>query len=190
MLDAHELALMCQPKSNTPRPGWIWAADNGCFAAKWDGGKWLRWLDSGLSRSGCLFATVPDVVADHAATMARWPIYAPMVAALRYPLAFVGQDGATEATVPWAEFDCWFVGGTTEWKQSEESFHLARVARERGKWVHVGRVNSLSRMASWRGHADSCDGTFIAYGPAVNVPKVAQWLATTNSSPSLLGALA
>lgn len=42
MLNAHELALMSQPGSNPPRAGWIWAADNGCFAAKWDEATWLR----------------------------------------------------------------------------------------------------------------------------------------------------
>lgn len=187
MLSAHDLGLMCQPKSNRPRAGWIWAADNGCFAAKWDVASWLRWLDSGLPRAGCLFATVPDVVADHRATLALWRQYAPMVSERHYPLAFVGQDGATAGNVPWDDLDCWFVGGSTAWKQSEQSYALAVEARERGKWVHVGRVNSLRRLRSWTGLADSADGTFLAYGPKVNQPKVAAWLAAVKAAPSLFG---
>lgn len=188
MLDAHELGLMCQPASNRPRPGWVWAADNGCFTATWDEARWLRWLDSGLPRSGCLFATAPDVVADHDATLARFRTYAPMLVERRYPIAFVGQDGADEHNVPWNEFDAWFIGGSTAWKQSEHSRRLAAVARERGKWVHVGRVNSLSRAASWTGLADSVDGTILAFGPTQNVGRVARWMATVNSTPSLFGA--
>jgi len=187
MLDAHELGLMCQPASNRPRPGWVWAADNGCFAAKWDEPRWLRWLNSGLPRSGCLFAVVPDVVADHDATVARWEQYADAVRSRRYPVAFVAQDGATPNNVPWPELDTLFIGGTTEWKQSEHAYALATAAKAAGKWVHVGRVNSASRLTSWRGIADSADGTFIAYAPTANAPKVAAWVAAARSAPSLFG---
>jgi len=185
-LDRLKIGLMCQPGSNRPKPGWVWAADNGCFNARWEPGRWERWLNLPHPRAGCLFATVPDVVADHNATLHRWGVYAPLVAAARYPLAFVGQDGATTATVPWDELDCLFIGGSTEWKLSETAFGLAAEATRRGKWVHVGRVNSGSRFAAWAPHADSADGTFLAFGPSTNMTRLHGWIDTTDATPALL----
>jgi len=132
MLDAHEIGLMCQPASNPPKAGWVWAADNGAFNAKWDADKWLRWLQKPHPRSGCLFAVVPDVVADADATRHRWDQWAPTVAALNYPLAYVAQDGVTPEEVPWDELDCLFIGGSTEWKLSEAAYGMASHAIDRG----------------------------------------------------------
>lgn len=186
LLDSHRIGLMCQPGSNRPRPGWVWAADNGCFAPKWDRDRWLAWIArDDLPRSGCLFATVPDVVADHAATLARFRVYRDVVAGARWPVAFVGQDGADVHGVPWADLDCLFIGGSTAWKLSEVAFGLAREARERGKWVHVGRVNSRSRFAAWAPYADTADGTFLAFGPTVNAARLEQWIDGVHATPTL-----
>jgi hypothetical protein len=176
MLDQHVIGLMCQPKSNPPKAGWLWAADTGCFAAKWDERSWYRWLSKDHPRGGCLFATVPDVVADHAATMERWPTYSTMVRDLRYPVAFVAQDGSENGGIPWDEFDVLFVGGTTGWKQGPEARAVAVDARSKGKWVHVGRVNSLKRLMMWRDYADSSDGTHLAFEPRVAAKRVAGWV--------------
>ena len=116
MLDRHEIGLMCQPASNPPRDGWLWAADNGCFAATFKEERWKAWLSKDHPRSGCLLATVPDVVGDHEATIARWRKLNDYVRSLRYPVAFVAQDGATEKNVPWDEMDVLFIGGTTQFK--------------------------------------------------------------------------
>lgn len=185
-LNTHKIGLMCQPKSNSPRSGWVWAADNGCFTKAWREDYWLNWLRSGLPRSGCLFATVPDVVGDHVATVERWQRYAPMVSELRYPLGFVGQDGATVENIPWNEFDTFFVGGTTRWKMST-AFPLALAAHERGKWVHVGRINSDRRFLPWAPFADSCDGTILSFGPKKNLGRVIDWLDHSDTELSLWG---
>jgi hypothetical protein len=185
LLDSHRIGLMSQPGSNPPRPGWVWAADNGCFNARWDHDQWARWLARDMPRSGCLFATVPDVVADHAATLDRFNIHARTVADARYPIAFVGQDGASIAGIPWSDIDCLFIGGSTDWKLSERAFALAGAARDRGKWVHVGRVNSNRRFAAWAPHADSCDGTFLAFGPTKNAPRLERWIADAWTQPAL-----
>lgn len=185
MLDAHGLGLMCQPASNRPIAGWIWAADNGCFAKTWDKDKWAAWLTRPHPRSGCLFATVPDVVGDHHATLARFWIYRDLVDDLRYPIAFVAQDGSGPDLIPWGSLDCLFVGGTTEWKQSEIAFDIAARARAEGKWVHVGRVNSKARLASWQHHADSADGTFLAFGPKTNLPRLVAWLDHISENPTI-----
>lgn len=176
MLDNHEIGLMCQPASNPPRAGWIWAADNGCFASTWKSERWMAWLRKEMPKSGCLFATVPDVVGDHLATCSRWDLWSPFVRSVGFPLAFVAQNGADEATVPWEECDALFIGGTTEWKMSLEAFRLAAAARERGKWVHVGRVNSLRRLRQWKPYADSSDGTHLAFEPSRAAIRVQGWV--------------
>lgn len=185
MLDDHRIGLMCQPGSNAPRAGWVWAADNGCFNARWDHDRWADWLARPHPRAGCLFAVVPDVVADHEATLERFGKHVETVRSLRYPIAFVGQDGATEAGVPWDEFDCLFIGGSTDWKLGEAARRLAVIGRDRGKWVHVGRVNSRRRFATWAPYADSCDGTFLAFGPQRNAPRLNRWIESTRAQPAL-----
>jgi len=176
-LDGHDIGLMCQPGTNHPRSGWIWAADNGCFSDKWDEWRWFSWLLDRSARSGCLFATVPDVVGDHAATMARWDRYAFQVRELHYPLAFVAQDGATVGSVPWHELDTLFVGGTDGFKLGSVAKELMREAKDRGKWVHIGRINSQRRYLAFAAlGADSCDGTYLSFGPDTNLPNLLGWL--------------
>jgi hypothetical protein len=176
MLDRHEIGLMCQPLSNAPRAGWLWAADNGCFAASFNEDRWRRWLEKPHPKAGCLLATVPDVVGDHSSTMIRWRKLHSYVQSLRYPVAFVAQDGATVNNVPWSDMDVLFIGGTTSFKQGFGSGLLAKEARNRGKWVHVGRVNSFKRLSYWSELADSADGTFLAFGPQTNSRRVKEWV--------------
>ncbi len=75
-------------------------------------------------------------------------------------------------------FDVLFIGGTTEWKLGAEARAMVSAARRQRKWVHMGRVNSLRRFV----YADSigchsADGTFLAFGPDVNLPRVRKWFA-------------
>lgn len=184
-LDRRRIGLMCAPRGSLPRPGWLWAADNGCFSDAWVEEKWLTWLRRDHPRSGCLFATVPDVVGDAEATRERWERYSPDVRDARYPVAYVGQDGLSDELVPWGEMDCLFIGGSTEFKMSEDAFDFADEARARGKWVHVGRVNSWSRFKVWAPHAHSCDGTFLAFGPDVNLPRLLSWIDRHDANPQL-----
>jgi len=179
---------MAQPASNGPAaaPGVPWAADNGCFSAKWDAGRWMAWLKAQVGYLGsCLFAVVPDVVADASATRERFDRWAPPVAALGYRLAYVLQDGADE--LPWDDFDVLFVGGSTAYKESMEASRWAAEAKARGKATHMGRVNSLRRMriAEREGY-DTVDGTFLAFGPDVNLPRLARMIRRAHE-PSLFG---
>lgn len=188
VLDSRRVGLMCQPwGSRYPQPGWLWAADNGCFAPdKWKAQLWTDWLWSHRSRSGCLFATVPDVVADHEATLARFFEFRPIVAEAGYPVAFVAQNGATVETIPWDFLDCLFIGGDTYWKMGV-AFGLVEAAHERGKWLHVGRVNSNRRYRAWEPFADSCDGTLLAFGPKTNMPRILDWLGNAEREPTIWG---
>lgn len=173
------LGVMAQPRSYSASKvdGWVWAADNGCFNEKWQPDHWLDWLDKMRSVPGCLFAVVPDKVGDAYATRQLFSEWCAMVTDLGYRPAYVAQDGATCASIPWSDIECLFVGGSTEWKLSRHAETVVREAKRLGKWVHMGRVNSQKRMmlaASWG--VDSCDGTFLKYGPEKNIGRLKRML--------------
>jgi hypothetical protein len=162
----------------------VWAADNGCFSqpGKYTDDGFLTWLDN-MNRQGCLFAVAPDVVGDAKATLKRSLPMLPKIRALGYKAAFVGQDGAT-IDLPWGEFDCLFIGGTTAWKLSQAAGDLIAEGKRNNKWVHVGRVNSYSRMRVVAAlGADSVDGTHIAFRPDIYTKQVKHWLEVLESQP-------
>jgi hypothetical protein len=151
---------LCHKIADTAAEGIRWGADNGCFK-----GLNAREFQAMCERLPgvplCLFVVVPDVVADHAATMRRWRHWSQRVRDLTgQPLAFVAQNGADSSNVPWDELDALFIGGDTAWKIGREASQLAWDAGERGKWVHMGRVNSAKRIArALSMRCDSFDGT-------------------------------
>jgi len=164
---------------------WI-GLDNECFSTKaWDEQRWVDWLHDMLPRlPEVLFAVVPDVVGDHEATLERWYRYAPMVQHLGYPAAFVLQDGVTSEEIPWdSGIGAIFTGGSTEFKLSQTAWDIAQEARDRNVWTHLGRCNSFVRLRAaasgdlhGRGTYDSADGTYLAFGPDRNLPKLLSWL--------------
>ncbi len=179
-----DIGLMLTPMmGNAPDLTAIaWAADTGCFlqpeAFRLD--RYLAWLSARPWRTN-LFATAPDVVTDAEATWERSRRVLPEIRACGYQAALVAQDGIEAMSIDWWAFDCLFIGGSTDWKLSQAAFDLSREAKRRGKWVHWGRVNSLRRLRMARlAHADSADGTYIAFAPDKLLPKVARWLDTVS----------
>jgi hypothetical protein len=141
---------------------------------------------------------------DPAATIARSLPILPMIRAKGVPAALVAQDGLEDMleAIPWDAFDVLFVGGGDDFKLGRPSdpelggelaedclfpdetygrafkwLLLMREAHCRGKKIHVGRVNSWTRVlfANCWGAA-SVDGTYIKFGPAKNLPKLVGWL--------------
>lgn len=173
------IGIMYTPDMGNKLPeGFTWAADNACFSQgdKFNLDTFLHWLDK-QTRDRCLFAVSPDVLGDAANTIRRSVPVFPKIHELGFFAAFVGQDGAEREELPWDQFDTWFIGGSTEWKLSAQSFDLVQEALERGKWVHMGRVNSMKRYQlarSWG--CNSVDGTFLAYGPTKQWPRLVQWV--------------
>jgi len=165
-------------------PGIVWAADNGRYnqPEKYTDKRYLDWL--ARQPDGCLFATAPDVVGNHEATLAMSP---PMLAQLRRegrPAGFCAQDGATPDTMPWDDFDVLFIGGSTVWKLSGAVSDLCQAAHQRSTPIHVGRVNSWQRIKAITAiGADTCDGTFLAFGPDKNIPKLLGWLHEIERQP-------
>lgn len=167
-------------KSPEKLAGITLALDNGRFAKKWTESAWRGSLERNLPHiERCLFAVVPDVLQDAEATLREFHKWAPVVRAAGYPLAYVAQDGLDIQKVPWDDFDAWFLGGSTEFKLSAEVAATVSEAKARGKWAHMGRVNSLRRLryANDIG-CDSADGTFIMYAPKINLPRMLVWLDT------------
>jgi hypothetical protein len=102
-----------------------------------------------------LWALVPDVVSNRAATLERWLRYAPIVRAAGLRPAFAAQDGMTFDDVPDGECVI-FLGGSTEWKVGAIGPWCDRFPGR----VHVARVNTWRRLvACWRAGAISVDGT-------------------------------
>lgn len=184
------LSMIATPAQGNPVPDGVeWCADNGCFGKGYPGvDKWLAWLASYTPEqiSRCRFATAPDVVGDAEATLARSVPFLPQIRALGYPAALVAQDGLENLDVPWGDFDCLFVGGSTEWKLGLHARVLVAEAKRRGKWVHMGRVNSQRRLeyATAIG-CDSADGTKLVFAPSQELPNVLSWLRKVNDQLAL-----
>lgn len=182
-----EVGFMVQPRMGNlvDLSARSWAADNGCYSQgdRFQLELYLGWLQRQRPHlATCLFATAPDVLGDAAATLARSTPVLPLIRELGYPAALVGQDGLVDP--PWETFDAFFIGGTTAWKMSMDAFRLTREARRRGKWCHMGRVNSYRRLrlAELFG-CHSADGTILKYGPTTNLPRVMRWLGLERDLP-------
>lgn len=177
---AGRLAMMTTPNDGrSPATYPIWCADNGCFGRAWVGPtRWFNWLSRHSAHAErSLFATAPDVVGDAVATLARSVPWLAAIRRLGYPAALVGQDGLESLDVPWDLFDVLFVGGTTDWKLGEDAAALIGEAIERGKRVHMGRVNSGRRYRYARSlGCHSVDGTFLAFGPDQNLARLYAWI--------------
>lgn len=184
-----DLGMMCTPgEGKPPNDAQVWAADNGCFGKGYPGDvEYLGWLAKHQGHADrCLFATAPDVVGNAKATLARSKPFFPVIRALGYRVALVAQDGLQHLMIPWDAFDVLFIGGSTEFKLSEDAARLVGEAKQRGKFVHMGRVNSLKRLKYAQAiGCDSTDGTFITFGPDINLPKVLGWLEDVHQNVSM-----
>jgi hypothetical protein len=165
----------------------MWAADNGCFSQpnKYSDDGFLKWL-SRMDGESCMFAVAPDVVGDAVATVERTMPMLPKIRDLGYKAALVAQDGCYHKYLPWKQFDVVFIGGTTDWKLSQAAADIISAGKDKGKWVHVGRVNSYKRLRVMDVlGADSVDGTCIAFAPDENLANVVRWLGRVNSQENL-----
>lgn len=170
-----------------PMDGVPWMLDNGCYSDAWTSKKWLATLDRLAGVPGCLFAVVPDVVGDAAATNEAWARWHGAVLNRGYRAAYVLQDGC-ESIPAWG-VSAVFVGGTTAWKLGAAARRLVGVAKARGLAVHMGRVNSLRRLRyAVDIGCDTVDGTFLAFGPDINLDRLRAWI--DPAQPSMFGGIA
>jgi hypothetical protein len=198
-------AIMSPRQGNRLPADALFAIDNNCGPGKngkpgsgYPGDSAYLHLLSGLTdadgadlcdpdTSRCLFATAPDVVGDAAATLRRSERMLPLIRCYTgFSAALVAQDGLEDLDVPWEEFDALFIGGSTGWKLGPAARRLVAEAKQRGHWVHMGRVNSFKRLryADAIG-CDSADGTFLTYAPDANLPRLLAWLSDVNDQVPL-----
>lgn len=155
--------------------GRYWAADNDAFLA-WDQERFWKMLGK-ITKVDCsrfLWVACPDVVGNAQETINRWIEWYPQLNAIGLPAAFVGQDGLESIPdqIPWHEMSAFFVGGSTEWKLSIVVEQFCREARNRGKWIHIGRVNTLRRIRhAVEIEADSIDGTTFSRYSETYIPR-------------------
>jgi hypothetical protein len=167
------LGRLVQPRhydnmAATVRNGRPWAADNDCFQGLDPDGyrRMLRTLPT-----GGLFVTVPDVVADHQATLRMWRRWAPYVRSLGHRPAFVLQDGCERFGQVPADAAAVFVGGTTVYKLAPETATIVAEANATGKWTHMGRVNTRRRIRYAKAiECRSIDGTAFARFTDTHLP--------------------
>lgn len=187
-MSAGLLDCIITPKQGNSVPeGAYWCADNGCFGKGYPGDQsWWAWLEQHDHKERCLFAVAPDVVGDAEATLERSLPWLSRIRGLGIPAAFVAQDGWEQINVPWDEFDVLFIGGSTEFKLGQVARSAVAEAKELGKQVHMGRVNSERRIryADAIG-CDSADGTYLIFGPHQNLPDVLAWLRGINHTERL-----
>lgn len=153
---------------------WTWAADNDAFS-RWDEQRYREMLDAIWGLRGCKFVTAPDVVGDAKATLELFETWYDDLNALLQPIALVAQDGLELYKVPWKRIDALFIGGTDKFKLGLNARALIVEARKRGKWVHMGRVNSRirTRYARIIG-CDSIDGTQFSWFRDTKLPSAPQ----------------
>src|SRR5205823_6752489 len=100
------------------------------------------------------------------------------------PVALVGQDGAEALELPWGRFDALFLGGSTGWKLGPGAAALAREAKRRGLWVHMGRCNTRQRFRhAFALGCDSVDGSGFSRWPDQRIPAALEWLAELDGRP-------
>lgn len=185
------LGCMTTPaQGNRVPPGAVWAADNGKFGKGWPGeSRWWAWLQGQVAVYGparCAWAVAPDVPFDAAGTLAESTPWLGRIRSLGIPAAFAAQDGCDELGLPWDEFDVLFLAGSTEWKVGPIAHRLTLEARDCGKQVHMGRVNSLERLRIAEAFGcHSADGTYLAFGPEINLGRLLGWLDELADRPSI-----
>jgi hypothetical protein len=110
------------------------------------------------------------VVGDAALTARRFEEWAPGLERRGLPVGLVMQDGFSAPELrgwlerSWHRIDALFVGGSTEFKLSDEAAGWAKIGAAHGKWIHWGRVNSAKRIeyVTGTGACDSFDGSGYA----------------------------
>ena len=154
-----------------------WAADNDAFHG-FDADKFTAMLDRicDAPHTRLLWVACPDVVGNWRLTRAAFAEWSAAITKRQLPVAVVAQDGATLATIPWMLCHAVFIGGTDLFKEGQDAFEIGHEAKQRGKMLHVGRVNSYRRCERWLGLADTIDGSQFSWFSETYLPDWLQWL--------------
>lgn len=193
------LGHLCTPQNGNSlesllRSGLPWACDNSAYSNPDDRKFWNLGIDvwGWDAFSPPEWVAVPDVVGDHAATVESFESWVAMweyeIGRVPFPMAFVLQNGVTIESVPWDLIDAVFVGGDDGFKL-KQCHKVVGEAKARGKLVHIGRVNSLSRLRYAIGlGADSVDGSSFSMFPDTKIPRALREIDRLSKAPMLFAA--
>lgn len=117
-------------------------------------------LDDCFSIKMPKFVCLPDIVGNAQRTSELFREFELRTNGL--PRALVLQDGINSVNIEWSKITAVFVGGSDTFKISPEALQACKAAKMLGKWVHVGRVNTVERLANWVEIADSIDGSGLS----------------------------
>ncbi|HIA01530.1 MAG TPA: hypothetical protein EYN66_06410 [Myxococcales bacterium] len=134
--------------------------DNGAFSRP-PGDIFLKMALAAKDDPACSWIVMPDVVGDAGSTTVLFHYWVQELN-LEDKRAYALQDGVQNVAIPWNDFECLFIGGTDYFKESSGCLEIAARAKELGKWIHVGRVNTPRRIVYWDGIGDSFDGSGIS----------------------------
>lgn len=143
--------IMISQSSGLDTFGLPYALDNGAWTAfvqkiPWDHQAFTR----NLSRFGSQadFVVIPDIVAGGLASLDHSLSWLDRVCSATKLALLPVQDGmvASDVAALISPAIGVFVGGTTEWKKTTMR-DWAVLCRARGAWCHVGRVNTVKRIA-------------------------------------------
>lgn len=152
--------------------GALWAADNGCFFS-YRPDAIRRMLQRYTGLPNCLFVVAPDVPPAVLAQTGGNPDDAAELTNMLFrawlgiyqksglPIAYVAQNGLESQPIYWDSFQVLFIGGDNRFKYSDFVRDLCVEAKQRGKLIHHGRVNTPSRIIYSQSvlNADTFDGT-------------------------------
>lgn len=146
------------PLTQNKLAGVQYGLDNGCFTT-FNKKVWLRLLEDAKTNTP-QFVCLPDAVGDARRTQELFNLFEHDTYGL--PRALVLQDGIGSIDIEWQKVSAVFVGGSNDFKLSNEAMAACKTAKILGKWVHVGRVNTYERALYWKDVADSCDGSGLS----------------------------
>ena len=156
----HDFWQLRTPLTRYALAGVPYGLDNGCFK-RFDQKTWEKLLDDAdQPNQRPIFCCLPDIVGDAARTLDLFDAFTLRTNGL--PRALVLQDGIGNHRIEWDKLAAVFVGGSDSFKISPEAINACKTAKMLGKWVHVGRVNTVERVKNWVGLADSIDGSGIS----------------------------
>lgn len=164
------------------------ACDNGCFG-RFDKPAFDRMVReySGLAD----WIVMPDIVCSAGGTGLWWEMmgyhyYFDRDADGLDAWAVVAQNGSEHVDYEGllGEAACLFIGGDDAYKESGEVRRLARLAKEMGKLLHMGRVNTLDRLRlAWDLGCDSIDGSGCSRWPDSQITTMLRWMGRLDGMP-------
>lgn len=133
-----------------------------------------------------IFIAVPDVVANHNKTISSFYKWKDEIESYGYPLAFVCQNGMKPRDIP-EEASAIFIGGDNDFKFGSTAIDIIDEAKQKGLWVHIGRINSKKRIRFAKSvNADSFDGSQYARFPEQKAIPHLIYLKELNNAQILL----